>query len=146
MTSLENALLPGLVKTAGIVYLGLDQTLLEILPLTLASVSKSNSLYTIFEQIVLALYYHDACRQISMQSLKYLLFFHVAAIFLTLDATSYGAFEGVPNVEVCVFGSVGTGDLSDIAGESFEVDLALSDGTATGRYHYIYVAVDGDNN
>ena len=35
-------------------------------------------------------------------------------------------------MQVCVSGSVGTGDLNDIAGESFEVDLALSDGTAIG--------------
>ena len=65
------------------------------------------------------------------------LFFLAAAVFLTLDAISYDAFEGVPTVEVCVEGSVGTGDLNDIAGQSFEVDLALSDGTALGRYHYI---------
>ncbi len=56
----------------------------------------------------------------------------VAAVFLTLDATSYDAAEGVPTVEVCVSGSVGTGDLNDIAGETFEVDLSLSDGTAIG--------------
>ena len=42
-------------------------------------------------------------------------------------------------MEVCVEGSVGTGDLNDIAGESFEVVLSLSDGTAIGRYHFIHV-------
>ena len=36
-------------------------------------------------------------------------------------------------MQVCVSGSVGTGDLNDIAGESFEVDLSLSDGTAQGQ-------------
>ena len=36
-------------------------------------------------------------------------------------------------MEVCVLGSVGTGDLNDIAGESFEVDLSLSDGTTQGQ-------------
>ena len=63
----------------------------------------------------------------------------VAAVFLSLDATSYSAAEGVPTVQVCVSGSVGTGDLMDIAGQSFEVDLSLSDGTALGMYHNIHV-------
>ena len=35
-------------------------------------------------------------------------------------------------MQVCVSGSVGAGDLNDIAGESFEVELSLSDGTAIG--------------
>ena len=35
-------------------------------------------------------------------------------------------------MKVCVSGSVGTGNLNDIAGESYEVDIALSDGTAIG--------------
>ena len=62
----------------------------------------------------------------------------LAAVTLTLDATSYNGSEDVPTVQVCVSGSVGTGDLNDIAGESFEVDLALSNGTAIGmhvQYH-----------
>ena len=56
----------------------------------------------------------------------------VAAVSLTLDANVYNAAEGIPTVQVCVVGSVATGKLSDIAGQSFEVNLALSDGTATG--------------
>ena len=38
-------------------------------------------------------------------------------------------------MQVCVSGSVGTGDINDIVGESFEVDLSLSDGTAIGMRH-----------
>ncbi len=38
-------------------------------------------------------------------------------------------------MQVCVSGSVGIGDLNDIAGESFEVDLSLSNGTAIGMCH-----------
>ena len=45
------------------------------------------------------------------------------------------AAEGVPDVEVCVEGSLGTGDLSDIAGESFVVDLVLLNASAIGMYH-----------
>ena len=63
----------------------------------------------------------------------------VATVFLTLDATSYSATEGDPSVQVCVSGSVGTGDLMDIAGQSFEVDLSLSDGTALGMYTMTYM-------
>ena len=37
-----------------------------------------------------------------------------------------------PIVQVTVSGSVGTGNLIDIAGQSFVVNLTLSDGTATG--------------
>ena len=35
-------------------------------------------------------------------------------------------------MEVCVLGSVSTGDLNDVAGQSFVVNLALSNGTAEG--------------
>lgn len=59
---------------------------------------------------------------------------YIAIVFLSLDATSYEATEGVPTVQVCVSGSVSTADLSDIDGESFEVNLTLSDGTAIGLY------------
>ena len=59
----------------------------------------------------------------------------VAAVFLSLDASRYMAAEGVPDVEVCVEGSLGTGDLSDIAGESFVVDLVLLNASAIGMYH-----------
>ena len=42
-------------------------------------------------------------------------------------------------MQVCVNGSVGTGDLMDIAGQSFEVDLSLLDGTALGMYTMTYM-------
>ena len=38
-------------------------------------------------------------------------------------------------MQVTVSGSVSTGNLSDIAGQSFVVNLALSDGTATGLFN-----------
>ena len=53
-------------------------------------------------------------------------------VSLTLDASVYNTAEGIPIVQVTVTGSVATGNLSDIAGQSFVVNLALSDGTATG--------------
>ena len=40
-------------------------------------------------------------------------------------------------MQVCVSGSVGTGDLDGIAGESFEVNLTLSDGTAIGMCYKV---------
>ena len=56
----------------------------------------------------------------------------VAAVFLSLDAATYDTSEDAATVQVCVSGSVGTGNLSDIAGQSFAVNLALIDGTAIG--------------
>ena len=65
-----------------------------------------------------------------------ILFLLAAIVYLTLDAISYDAFEGVPTVEVCVEGSLHAGDLNDIAGSSFVVDLSLVPGTAVGKCHY----------
>ena len=62
----------------------------------------------------------------------------VATVSLSLDATSYNGTEGVPNVQVCVVGEVGTGNLDDIAGETFEVNVSLFDGTAIGM-HNVYM-------
>ena len=59
-----------------------------------------------------------------------------AIVYLTLDATSYNAFEDVPTVEVCVEGSLHAGYPDDIAGSSFVVDLSLVPGTAVGKCHY----------
>ena len=62
----------------------------------------------------------------------------VATVSLSLDTTSYNETEGVPNVQVCVVGEVGTGNLDDIAGETFEVNVSLFDGTAIGM-HNVYM-------
>ena len=56
----------------------------------------------------------------------------VASVSLALDASVYNTTEGSPSVQVCVSGSVSTGNLSHIGGQSFEVNLTLSDGTALG--------------
>lgn len=56
-----------------------------------------------------------------------------AIVFLTLDASTYDTSEDETAVQVCVSGSVGTGDLNDIAGQSFEVTLSTIDGTALGK-------------
>ena len=41
-------------------------------------------------------------------------------------------------MQVCVVGEVGTGNLDDIAGETFEVNVSLFDGTAIGM-HNVYM-------
>ena len=44
-------------------------------------------------------------------------------------------------MQVCVVSEVGTGNLDDIAGETFEVNVSLFDGTAIGMHNvYMHVA------